>query len=129
MQNPRVVRELSYISQFDCSSIEHIKGAENNVADDLSRTVFSISSVDYEEITAAEKADEELANVRNSEMSLDLRRQALVDSPRELWCNISTPVARPFIPQQFKEQLFNKVHNARRPGVKATQRIMSRRMV
>jgi cleavage and polyadenylation specificity factor subunit 1 len=132
--SPRVLRQLAYISQFDCD-IKHIRGIDNSVADALSRSVFILQhpspAINYDEIAATQTGCEELEHLLSPAQttSLTLQPSSLDNSDRILWCDTSTGTKRPFIPAEHRRQLFDKFHAASHPGIRATQRLLTRRMV
>lgn len=129
---PRVQRHLSYISEYT-TDIRHVNGAENPVADALSRSVSTISQyplpLDYHQIAIAQDTDEELAAFMKNPMSLQLRPFQVPGIPFLLWCDVSTGGARPFIPSSHRRTVFDHFHNLSHPGVKATQRLLTRMVV
>ena len=62
--SPRQTRQLDYILQFT-SDIRHVRGADNAVADALSRvhsvTANMLPSIDFQELAALQRNDQELA--------------------------------------------------------------------
>ena len=135
--SPRVARHLSYISEFT-TDIRHIKGVNNTVADTLSRGVNTLSAVsaaatavplDPEVIAVAQERDEELQALRRGPTALQLVQQNLPNSPRKLWCDVSCGVPRPYIPSSLRHQVFTHYHGLSHPGILATQRLLTRRVV
>ncbi|UYV64474.1 hypothetical protein LAZ67_3000868, partial [Cordylochernes scorpioides] len=78
----RQVRQLQYISQFT-TSIRHVSGKDNMVADTLSR-ISEIISVDYDIIAEKQKDDTELSNLRSQNKSLIFKEHRL-PSGKNLW--------------------------------------------
>ena len=132
--SPRVSRQLSFISQFDCT-IEHIKGSQNSVADALSRSINSvvdiIPGIDYLSVARAQIDCPELEQHLNPNYKspLKLKPLPLAGSDAILWCDVSTGVNRPFIPSSHRKQFFDKFHSPSHPGIRATQRLLTRRAV
>lgn len=133
--SPRVVRQLSYISQFT-TDIRHIKGKENIIADLLSRVIVDtgLSEIDavnkateinYEEI-ADHQQNEELKQLQENE-ALRIETLLLPNSTRKLYCESSTGRVRPYIPANFRTKVFRKFHNLAHPGAKTTIKIISER--
>ena len=46
-----------------------------------------------------------------------------------LFCDVSTPNVRPIISQKFRKVVFDKVHGAAYPGIKATFSLVQKRFV
>ena len=134
---PRVCRQLAFISEFT-TDIRHIRGEENSVADALSRSdtlpqrvaaVAHSPPIDYEAMALAQEADQELQALLEGPTALQLVRRNIPESPSQLWCDVSCGPARPYIPRQFRQQLFSHYHSLNHPGIIGTHRIISRRAV
>ncbi|KRZ87482.1 Transposon Tf2-9 polyprotein [Trichinella sp. T8] len=82
--NPREVRQLDYITSFT-SDVRHIKGAQNTVADLLSRASLPV--------------------VRRYS-SLRLRRVKLEGTDIVLWCDTAQSKTRPYVPQPLRRNTF-----------------------
>lgn len=131
--SPRVTRQLAFISQYDCQ-INHVRGEENSVADALSRSVFSLRLADpvtnYEEIATSQATCTELELFLNPLQKSALRlRPVQLQSSSMLWCDVSTGKQRPFIPVEHRLMIFNRFHSMSHPGIRATQRLLKRRVV
>ena len=46
-----------------------------------------------------------------------------------MWCDVSTGVWRPVVPQGFRQQVFDTIHGLVHPEVHATTRLVSNRFV
>ena len=108
------------------------------VADTLSRVVSAINSlsaithdppVSPEAIAAAQEGDEELEALRTGPTSLRLEQPYLPNSNRKLWCDVSCGPSRPYIPPSLRRQVFDHYHGLAHPGILATQRLLTRRVV
>ena len=121
--SPRQVRHLDFISQFT-SDIRHVKGADNPVADALSRVNAvqhtSLPTVGIKEMAAAQADDVDLRHIQKSS-SLTLESIPLEGTM--VICDMSTGVPRPFVPSKFRRAVFNSLHSLSHPGVRATQRL------
>ena len=124
---PRRIRQLDFISQFT-TDIRHTPGHENSVADALSR-ISSVSAIDYEKISAAQEVDIELQQMLNQPgiNSLNLKEFPLLNSKRQLVCDVSSSVVRPYIPMQFRQQVLGAVHNLLHSGIRATTKLATSR--
>ncbi|GBN01854.1 Transposon Tf2-8 polyprotein [Araneus ventricosus] len=123
--SPRQLRHLQYISEFS-TDIHHIGRKENIVADSLSR-IESISEIDYDKIADAQ-IDSKALNELRSKPSLHFKHYSS-DSGNLLWCDISTTIIRPFIPQDFRMHIFQKIHSLAHPGVKSTVKQIASRFI
>ena len=131
--SPRELRQLSYIAEFT-TDIRYVKGSENTVAHALSRpdvdAVSQSHAVDFTALATAQETDAELATYMSKPDSpLKLQRLPVPGSPSLLVCDVSTGVARPFVPQKFRHDIFLSIHSLSHPGVRATRRLVSARFV
>ena len=133
--SPRQARQLDFISQFT-TDIRYIKGADNPVADALSRVdVSSLQDdscspvIDLEELAAAQKEDADLCDSIRSPKSLQLASVPLLKPNTFIICDTSTGKPRPFVPTQFRRKIFDSFHSLSHPGIRATQRLLTSRFV
>lgn len=124
--SPRQLRHLQYISQFS-TSIKHINGKDNIVADKMSRIEAVSSVIDYEQIAKGQVLDSELKALETSS-SLKFKPYVL-PSGNKLWCDISTNNIRPYIPNSFRKSVFEKIHNLSHDGIKTTIRNITSKFV
>lgn len=128
--SPRQQRQLNYIAQFT-TDIRFIRGSDNTVADALSR-IASIQAppvIDYDEIAQAQHQDSELTELLNKPLSLRLKKVNLPETGTELYCDVSTPRLRPYIPKDHRFAVFQAMHNLSHPGIRATNRLVRERVV
>ena len=120
-------RHLSYISEFT-SDISHIKGRENEAADALSR-IFVVTStttpLDFNEIARAQKNDDALQTLRLSNRSLKLQDMVLPMCADTIVCETSTGTPRPYVPAQYRRQVFNVLHSLSHSGIRSTQKLVT----
>lgn len=129
--SPRQLRHLDFISQFT-TQIVHVKGADNTVADCLSRigAIDMPTLISADELMAAQTADEELQHLLQSDStSLKLAKIPLTESKEEIYCDISTQVIRPYIPSCLRKKVFDNIHNLSHPSGKATKKLIQRKFV
>ena len=132
---PSQIRHLDFISQFT-TDVRHIKGSDNAVADALSRieanalhsdsadAVFP-PTVDFKDVTAAQKHDTEFQQLQSSSTSLQLQSVPLPTSNISLVCDMSTGVPRPYIPSELRRTVFDALHSLSHPDVRAIQRLIT----
>lgn len=121
---PRRIRHLDFIMQF-CSSIHHISGKENIVADTLSR-ISSIelpSPIDYKEIAKAQENDKELKEMMQS-TSIKLKQIYLPHIDIPIYCEVSNDIARPYLPQEFRLSAYKAIHEISHPSIRATRNMI-----
>ncbi|KRY50160.1 Retrovirus-related Pol polyprotein from transposon 17.6 [Trichinella britovi] len=124
--NPREVRQLDYITSFT-SDVRHIKGAQNTVADFLSRaSVGSLSvvldSANVKQLADAQQADPDLPVVRRYS-SLRLRRVKLEGTDIVLWCDTAQSKTRPYVPQPLRRNVFTTLHGLSHPSIRGSRRL------
>lgn len=118
----RQERYWTVIAEY-VSDIQHIRGADNIVADCMSRPVFAVQvdAFDFESLAEAQKNDTEM-----QEFISRLKPHEL-PSGKEIFCDISTTTPRPFVPESVRDRVFEDMHNLSHPGVKASLRIIKAR--
>ncbi|GFU51789.1 transposon Tf2-9 polyprotein [Trichonephila clavipes] len=124
--SPRQLRHLQYISQFS-TNICHIKGQDNLVADAFSR-IEAITVIDYDTIVDKQTQDAELQQLMRSNSSVKFKSCTL-PSGKTLWCDISTSNIRPYIPKQFRIQIFQQIHGFSHPGIRSTIKLMTEKFI
>lgn len=112
--SPRQYRHLDFISQFT-SDIVHIAGKDNVVADTLSRVDELQTPVDLEVMANLQASDAELQDHLTGETSLRLVQTSIPGSRAILYCDVSTPTPRPFVPHQLRQQVFDCLHSLSHP--------------
>lgn len=132
--SPRQVRHLDLISQFT-TDIRHVKGRDNAVADALSRVGAnalhsndSLTIMDFTAMAAAQASDPELQRLQSG-TSCKIEAVPLAMSDSTILCDVSTGVARPYVPEAFRRAIFNSLHTLSHPGIRATQRLITARYV
>lgn len=126
--SPRQFRHLDFVSQFT-TDIRHISGKDNVVADTLSRIEEIAQPIDLEQVAKAQQGDNEIKDLLEDNSSLCLRKVKLPGSRTELYCDVGETVQRPFIPKQFRRQVFQSLHSLSHPGANATAKLVSERYV
>jgi cleavage and polyadenylation specificity factor subunit 1 len=127
--SPRQIRQLDFISQFT-SDIRHISGSDNTVADALSRIDIQAihqqpTTIDYSDLAAAQQSDEELKKLKSSSTSLKLTNIPFEGTTATLVCDISTGIARPYVPEKFRHTVFQTLHCLAHPGIRSTQHLIN----
>lgn len=128
-ETPRRLRHLDFILQF-CTSIEHISGSDNVVADALSRvaTIDMPSPIDYEKLAFAQQNDEELKQLLQSK-NLAFKTISIPNCDIPIYCETKTTNVRPYLPEEFRVLAFNAIHGISHPSVRATRRMMQQRYI
>ena len=125
--SPRELRHLSFISEFT-TDIRHVPGADNVVADALSRnavcapTTLSPSPVistalDFEKMASAQATCSKLASLRTAADShLVWQEITLPVCAVPLVCDVSTGTPRPYVPEDFRKHVFHSLHDISHPA-------------
>ena len=138
---PRETRHLNFISIYT-TDLRHLAGADNTVADALSRAdedqppedtgdaehmlCFAILyDSEAEKLQHEQERDSELQDIIAGKTTSSLVLQK-VDG---VYCHILQGIARPFIPTSMRKEFFQRVHNLSHPGVRTTQKQLSERYV
>ncbi|UYV69629.1 hypothetical protein LAZ67_7000033 [Cordylochernes scorpioides] len=133
-RSPRQERHLNYLSQFSMD-IRYVKGSENIVADTLSRIeieTFNHTKVNldlnaFPEIQEKDKELKTLIDNSNSSQTIKLIKQQVPFCNKLIYCDISTGNPRPFVPENFRRQIFNSLHNLSHPGIRATRKLITQK--
>ncbi|KAK4472135.1 hypothetical protein MN116_000433 [Schistosoma mekongi] len=125
--SPRESRHLDYISQFS-TDIRHISGANNVVADALSRihALNRIQGIDLVELARLQNEDNDLHH-ELSTTTLKLETKTIGKGKNTLICDSSTGTARPIVPKSYRRIIFDTLHNLSHPGVRATSKLIAQR--
>jgi transposase InsO family protein len=130
--SPRQLRHLDYIGQFT-TNVQHISGKANIVADTLSRIqeVIIPKPVNYEAVAEAQENDEELKSLlmTSTDSNLHFKKISIPDSNKQMYCDVSTGVIRPYIPSKFRRQVFESIHNLSHSGIKATTKLLRTKFI
>lgn len=128
--SPRQLRHLDLIGQFT-TDIRHVVGAENVVADALSR-ISEISApqpIDFIALASAQSDDAELKRLMNTSNTLKFKKCIIAGSTEALWCDTSTGFIRPYVPQVFRRAAFAGVHNLSHPGIRNTRKLLLQKFI
>jgi len=148
----RQCRQLSYIAEFS-GDIRHIKGANNVVADTLSRPppsqpapITAIAGLRDApntpvaaavqpppvlpftpgQLAAAQEICEEVSRLVSSP-SLTVKK---VDwNGSQVWCDGTNGVLRPLVPKLLRKAVFDSIHSMAHPGIRCSRRLVSSRFV
>ena len=118
--SPREARQLDIISQFT-SDIRYIDGPANFIADALSRSSLHSLSSPFIDLSARalSQDDSTLSELRNNP-SLKFRNLPLLTDLRTIACDISTGCPRPYVPLNFRRQIFDHFYSLSHPSICAT---------
>ena len=133
--SPCQARQLDFISQFT-STIRHIHGPENVVADALSRIETNAilnnqpPVLDFAAMAKAQAVDPQVRSLQSAQSSpLVVEPIPLSNSTDPLLCDVSTGSQRPLVLLQWRRTVFDSLHNLSHPGIRATQKLITSRFV
>ena len=104
---------------------------ENVITDTLSRIeieTISLETLDFQQLATAQLEDpglKEILNSNHSSCKIEKHYFSLADVT--LYCDMSTNIPRPFIPETFRSKIFQHIHNLLHPGVSATIKLITKR--
>ena len=127
--NDRQARQLSFISEFDVNPI-YLPGHLNTVADALSRAVYEPAEVNLLPSPAASapsRAEFVAAQSACSESRCLMDSSLVVTEDADgLLVDTSTGGRRVVVPVSLRQRVLAAVHALHHPGIRATQRLLSR---
>ena len=134
----RQQRHLSFISEFS-TDIRHIAGRENVVADALSWPSAAVTPGQVAVVTPSTSGRLDF-RVLAREQSVCVETQQLMENTClqtaevvvdgvPLWCDVSTGLIRPLVPESQRKAVFNAIHELAHPGTRATRRLVTSRFV
>lgn len=127
--SPRQQQQLSFISQFS-TTIEHLSGADNIIADALSRVEAVIFSyeIGLYDLAKAQASDEELKKaISSSEWLIRLKRLIFGPKNIELFCDTSGDSLRQFIPESLREGIIKSFHSLSHPSAHVLRQTIRKR--
>lgn len=126
---PVQLNQLSFIAQFT-TDIQYITGSSNVVADAFSRieAITMPEPIDFHDLAAAQKEDNELKELMAAENSLKLELVPIPGSDAEIYCD-TTSKPRPYVPASHRRTIFNVLHGLSHPGSNATAKLIASKYV
>ena len=121
-KSDRQQRHWCVITEY-IADVKYIRGADNIVADCLSRPVnaVQVDACDLPAIAEEQKKDEEIATYQDRLKTVPLQNDSSV------LCDVSTPQPRPFVPLSCRRSVFERYHNLSHPGLKGSLRLIKAR--
>ena len=121
----RQQRQISFILEY-VSDIVHIAGKTNVVADVLSRPIAKVNALQRDQ--PEESLDLiQIAKEQRNCSNLSESYKVFKIGQHDLFCEISTPNPRPFIPESLRRLVFRQLHELSHPGWKASCRLIGSR--
>ena len=121
-KSDRQQRHLSILTEY-IADVTHINGDQNVVADCMSRPALAVQLdvCDLPEIAEAQARDEEINGFP------DLKDFPVSGDNAKIWCDISNPYPRPFIPVGLRKSIFDSMHSLSHPGIGSTIKLIKSR--
>ena len=119
----RQTRHLMILSEY-ISHVEHIRGADNIVADALTRHSINKIELDCHDLNGIARAqvdDSEITTYKERLKAYPLSDKTVI------WCDISTTCPRPFVPTNLRQDIFNSLHSLCHPGISRSQKLIKAR--
>lgn len=128
--SPRQRRHLDVIAQFT-SDIRHISGIDNVVADTLSRVdeISGCNVIDYVAMANEQTNDDELSSLIKSSETLKFEKFQVFGTQTKIMCDVSTGTPRPFVPNNFRRQVYESCHNISHPGIRTTVKAIAKKFI
>lgn len=114
------------------TDIWHISGEKNNVADMLSRSNEVRGEINLDKIADAQKIDVELKSIidnSNQNSSLLMKLCPIFNFWKQLYCDASGPILRPFVTEKLRYSVIEKLHCLSHPSIKSTLKMVRKRYV
>lgn len=126
----RQQRQLSYISEFT-TDIQHIEGKNNAVADALSRAEINALStgINYKAMADCQASDYDVQAYRTAITGLVIKDIPFYNDGTTLLCDVSTGRPRPVVPQPWRREVFDMIHNLSHPGIRASRKLVASKFV
>ena len=121
---------MEYISQYT-TDIRHVAGADNAVADALSRAAINEvrEGVDYSDMAEKQREDPDTESYCTSITGLKWEDIPINCGQRTLLCDTSAGNPRPLVPTSMRRNVFDVIHGLSHPGTNATVRLVKARFV
>ena len=129
------VRQLSYLSQFDCQVL-HKPGIASKAADCLSRlAVHHIFEKDDMPVTISEIVAAQQLHVTSdafsfpSNSSIQIKQMIAPNGNLPVLVDTSLSKPRILLPPNLEQKIIKHYHNLSHPGIKSTQKLIQSRFV
>ena len=85
------------------------------------------SAIDFDAMARAQP--NEIRELDSTKSSLRFESITLPNCNEQIMCDMSTGSPRPFVPKDFRQQVFEVLHALSHPGIRGTQKLVSTRYV
>jgi hypothetical protein len=125
---PRQFNQLNFISQFT-TDIRHNPGHDKMVADAVSQFEIITAPITHDALASAQDEDDELQTLLGSDTALQLAKLRISGTSVELCCDTSSGTPLHKVPAPLRRQVFEFLHSLSHPGIKASAKLVSQRML
>ena len=117
---PRQQRQLNYISEYT-TNLVHVSGADNHVADALSRieAINMPSTIDYRDLASKQVEDPEITKWK--EANPEVKEVFFPSLNLLLLCQHQEPGVRTCVPKEYRRVVFDKIYGLCHLGVRSTK--------
>ena len=142
LNDPQVYRQITEIGRFT-NDVRHISGIDNTFADFLSRIkpehrgtayrdspelegelaateTMQFQLVSLEVLDDLQKVCPEIKLIKSGDKPKNTNFDYATVGGRDLFCEISSNKARPYVPKELRPQILNSIHNLDHLGIAAT---------
>ena len=85
--------------------------------------------LDYRAMATDQQDDPDIQNYRTAITNLRVEDVPFENGAFTLLCDVSTGVARPIVPESWREKVFDTVHSLSHPGARTTKKLVSSKFV
>ena len=85
--------------------------------------------LDYRAMATDQQNDPDIQNYRTAINNLSVEDVPFENGAFTLLCDVSTGVARPIVPENWRKQVFDTVHSLFHPGARTTKKLVSSKFV
>ena len=116
---PRQIRHLDLISQFT-TDVRHVNGSNNPLSrvETNALHIDSTNDIDFTAIAKAQHDDPDLLTLQSNAQPLELKAMPIPASDSTIICDVSTGVPRPYVPEKFRQAVFQSLHSLSHPSIR-----------
>ena len=86
-------------------------------------------ALDYRAMATDQQNDPDIQNYRTAITNLRVEDVPFENGTFTLLCDVSTGVARPIVPENWRKKVFDTVHSLSHPGARTTKKLVSSKFV
>ena len=85
--------------------------------------------MDYQALANDQALDQDVQDYRTAISNLDLADVSFANGAFTVLCDVSTPSARPILPEGWRRKVFDTFHALSHPGARTTLRLISNKFI